>query len=74
MTITEVAPASPAAEAGLHEAYVINSVNGIAIGTPEELAREVSSLTVSDVHLGCIFKTVIGWYNKDALLKLRAAK
>ena len=74
VAITEVALASPAADAGLHEEYVINAVNGRAISAPEDLAREISSLTAADVHLGCMFHTGIGWYNRDAVVKLRAAK
>ena len=75
VVITAVAVGSAASEAGLHVGYVVNSVNGKAISTPEELEAAISNYkTESQYHLGYMFPSQLGWFPKDTELKLRAGK
>ena len=70
--IMEIAPASPAAKAGLQVEYVINSVNGAVISTPEELAAAVSNHAADpELRLGYMVKTGLGWFSKAAVVKLQ---
>ena len=55
--ITEVAPHSIAAQAGLHPNDLINAVNGIQVKTPTELAAALSTVAPgSNVRLGYMIR------------------
>ena len=69
--ITAVAMGSPAAQAGLQIAYVINSVDKKTISTPEELATEVSNHKgETELRVGYLFRSGLGWFAKDATVRL----
>jgi hypothetical protein len=71
VVITAVAAGSAAAEAGLHVGYVINAVNGKPVGTPEELqAATLNYKMEPGFRIGYMFPSQLGWFQKDALLKL----
>lgn len=73
VVITAVAAGSTASEAGLHVGYVINSVNGKPVSTVEELQAETSAYkSGSELRVGYMFSSQLGWFQKDARLKLHA--
>jgi putative serine protease PepD len=56
--IARLAPGGVAEQSGLHVGDVVTSVDGIRVGSPEELAAELSRRSVgTKIRLGYVFQT-----------------